>query len=64
MPNRIEKRFNQLKNKNDVFKIKYYEPVVARIGFTNIFTFKNPENVEIYKSLELLKKNERNKKAI
>lgn len=48
----IEKLFRKFQNTTNVFKMKLYSPVVARVGFTNIFRFKNKEQENLYKELE------------
>ena len=50
--NMIEQRFNEEKRKGNVFKIKKYVPVVARVGFSNFVTFKSKEDEQVYKELE------------
>ena len=48
----IERQFHSLQGTNKAFKMKLYSPVVARIGFTNIFRFKTQEQEDIYRQLE------------
>lgn len=49
---KIESIFRPLQGTTKAFKMKLYVPVVARVGFTNIFSFQNKEQEELYRSLE------------
>ena len=48
----IEKRFNKLKQSDEIFKIKKYMPVVGRSGFYDFLKFDTQEHEEVFKSME------------